>query len=78
MDSQKPTPTLGDKGDRRDYWEARLGADYNLAGVGYTELGEAFNRWIYRVRRHGMRKILRTLELPRTHRSSTLGRGQAS
>ena len=54
MDGTSSKPTRGDQDDRRAYWEARLRADYNFAGVGYTELGEAFNRRIYRVRRHGM------------------------
>ena len=75
MDGQGSTPTLGDNGDRRAYWEARLRTDYSLAGVGYSGLGEAFNRWIYRVRYRGMRNILRTLYLPREARVLDVGSG---
>lgn len=50
--------------DRKAYWEARLRADFDLGGVGYIGLGEAFNRWTYRVRRHVLRRTVRTLDLP--------------
>ena len=32
------------------YWEGRL--KQGLKGVGYIGLGEQYNRWLYRVRRH--------------------------
>lgn len=51
--------------DRKAYWEARLRADYGVGGVGYIGLGEGFNRWSYRVRRHVLRRTLRALRLPR-------------
>lgn len=35
----------------RAYWERLLAERYGLDGVGYTELGPAFNAWMYRVRR---------------------------
>lgn len=35
----------------RAYWERLLAERYGLDGVGYTELGHAFNVWMYRVRR---------------------------
>ena len=75
MDRKSRNPALGDRDARRAYWETRLRADYNLGGVGYTELGEAFNRWIYRVRRHGMRKIIRKLALPRDASVLDVGSG---
>jgi SAM-dependent methyltransferase len=53
---------LGDQG-RQEYWETRLRSNFSLGGVGYLGLGEAFNRWSYRVRRHGLTKILKTLHL---------------
>ncbi len=37
--------------DARAYWEARLGADWSLTGVGLRRLGRRFNVWAYRVRR---------------------------
>ena len=38
--------------DPRGYWEERLAEHYTLGGVGYLGLGEGFNNWMYRVRRH--------------------------
>jgi SAM-dependent methyltransferase len=37
--------------DPRSYWEERLEGTFTLGGVGWFGLGEAFNRWMYRVRR---------------------------
>ena len=37
--------------DPRGYWEERLGAHYTQGGVGYLGLAEAYNEWMYRVRR---------------------------
>jgi SAM-dependent methyltransferase len=31
------------------YWETRLGATWNLHGVGYRGLGEPYNQWMYRL-----------------------------
>jgi len=50
--------------DAATYWEERLGADYSLGGVGYRGLGEPYNRWAYRVRRHVILRRLRALALP--------------
>jgi SAM-dependent methyltransferase len=36
--------------DTRDYWEARLGADWSLQGVGFRRMGRSFNQWAYRLR----------------------------
>jgi SAM-dependent methyltransferase len=38
--------------DPRAYWEDRLAQNYTTGGVGYLGLGEAYNNWMYRVRRH--------------------------
>ena len=38
--------------DPRSYWEERLARNYTIGGVGYLGLGEAYNNWMYRVRRH--------------------------
>lgn len=35
----------------RAYWESLLARKDGLDGVGYTELGRAFNTWMYRVRK---------------------------
>jgi SAM-dependent methyltransferase len=47
--------------DRRAYWEERLSGEFNLDGVGYAGLGRAFNRQMYRVRRHGFLRLARPL-----------------
>jgi SAM-dependent methyltransferase len=47
--------------DRRAYWEERLRGEFSLDGVGYAGLGRAFNRQMYRVRRHGFMRLLRPL-----------------
>jgi SAM-dependent methyltransferase len=38
--------------DPKRYWEDRLEGTFTLGGVGWFGLGESFNRWMYRVRRH--------------------------
>jgi SAM-dependent methyltransferase len=37
--------------DPKRYWETRLAERGGLEGVGYTALGEQYNRWLYRLRR---------------------------
>jgi predicted TPR repeat methyltransferase len=44
--------------DPRSYWEQRLTETYASDGVGYGGLGEGFNDWMYRVRRHVVRRQL--------------------
>lgn len=45
--------------DARSYWERRLGSSRGLEGVGYIGLGQAFNAWMYRVRRWVFRRTIR-------------------
>ena len=33
------------------YWENRLSNQFDLSGVGFTQLGKQYNRWLYRVRK---------------------------
>jgi SAM-dependent methyltransferase len=47
--------------DRREFWERRLSRDYSLEGVGWAGMGEPFNAWMYRVRRHVFLRALRPL-----------------
>ncbi len=61
MDDPRATPAVPDP---RAYWEHRLGADYGLGGVGYIGLGEGFNRWGYRARRHVFLRTMRRLVAP--------------
>jgi SAM-dependent methyltransferase len=42
------------------YWEDRL-ETFDLAAVGYRDLGVPFNRWVYRVRRHVFRRVVHSL-----------------
>lgn len=46
-----------------EYWESRLGRDFNLEGVGYLGLGEQYNAWLYRVRRRVFLRVARNLDL---------------
>ena len=48
--------------DPRRYWEERLEGTFSLGGVGWFGLGEAFNRWMYRVRRHVFLRTVRRAE----------------
>ena len=36
----------------KNYWETRLRKYFDLQGVGYLRLGNSFNNWAYKVRRH--------------------------
>lgn len=48
----------------QQYWENRLSQQYNLQQVGYYKLGEAYNRWLYKIRVQVLQKALKTLHLP--------------
>ena len=54
--------------DPRAYWEQRLERSTGLEGVGYMGLGQAFNSWTYRVRRHVF------LHFVRSHRIDLSGK----
>jgi SAM-dependent methyltransferase len=45
--------------DPRGYWEERLEGTFSLGGVGWLGLGEPFNNWMYKVRRHAFRRAVR-------------------
>jgi SAM-dependent methyltransferase len=45
------------------YWQERL-QSFDLAAVGYRDLGARFNRWVYRVRRYVFERLLRSLDGP--------------
>jgi SAM-dependent methyltransferase len=51
----------GDEFDPKTYWEKRLKKDYSLHGVGYIGHGEAYNKWMYKVRRKVFRRTLNKL-----------------
>jgi 2-polyprenyl-3-methyl-5-hydroxy-6-metoxy-1,4-benzoquinol methylase len=43
-------PKIDESFDPNRYWEQRLTASYSLGSVGWSGLGESFNRWMYAVR----------------------------
>lgn len=59
---QKPVPQhpgLPSSGyDAASYWNDRLGRHYGFVGVGDRTLGEAYNRWMYRVREAQFRRAV--------------------
>jgi 2-polyprenyl-3-methyl-5-hydroxy-6-metoxy-1,4-benzoquinol methylase len=44
--------------DPRAYWEQRLERSTGLEGVGYIGLGQAFNAWMYRVRKRTFKRVV--------------------
>jgi SAM-dependent methyltransferase len=49
---------INDDFDPNHYWEERLSEAYTLGSVGWRGLGEAFNRWMYAVRKHVFRRVV--------------------
>lgn len=49
--------------DAQAYWDRRLTQYPGLTGVGYRRLGAAYNRWLYRIRSHVVRRLIATLHL---------------
>lgn len=47
----------------KEYWEGRLKNDFNLHGVGYIGHGEAYNKWMYKVRSVVFRRVSRKLKI---------------
>lgn len=45
--------------DAEDYWAARLEKHWGLDGVGRMSMGQAFNRWSYRIQRRVFLKRMR-------------------
>lgn len=48
-----------DTSERKTYWEDRLTRQFTLQGVGYIGLSDAFNVWLYRVKRHAFHRAAR-------------------
>src|SRR4030042_4177271 len=44
-----------------DYWETRLQKSFDLEGVGFSGLGKAYNKWMYKVRRGVFSDIIKNL-----------------
>jgi SAM-dependent methyltransferase len=56
-------PERSEEFNPEQYWQERL-EPFDLAAVGYQDLGVQFNRWVYRARRHVFRRLLGSLEQP--------------
>jgi SAM-dependent methyltransferase len=55
--------------DPKAYWENRLSVQFNLKGAGYYQMGEQYNRWMYRVRKSVFMALLRRYAENATHAS---------
>ncbi len=49
----------------KQYWENRLGNNFNLKGVGYYRAGQSYNYWIYKMRK---KQFLRQLKIILRHK----------
>jgi len=47
-----------------DYWSERLSANCSLRGTGHISYSEGYNRWLYRAKRHALRRALRGVRPP--------------
>jgi cyclopropane fatty-acyl-phospholipid synthase-like methyltransferase/Flp pilus assembly protein TadD len=60
----------------KPYWEQRLSAHFDLAGVGYLDLGETYNRYMYKLRSERLRERLAELGIqPAGRRILDVGSG---
>ncbi|MCW8133136.1 MAG: class I SAM-dependent methyltransferase [Planctomycetota bacterium] len=48
----------------QDFWNGRLDKNFTLSGVGHTNVGLAFNRWAYAVRKRVLLRNLRAHGVP--------------
>jgi SAM-dependent methyltransferase len=49
--------------DAKEYWETRLGQEFNLHGVGFLGCGRDYNNWLYKVRRTVFLRLIRRCRL---------------
>ncbi|MGA9532634.1 MAG: class I SAM-dependent methyltransferase [Anaerolineales bacterium] len=47
----------------KEYWERRLGTDFDFRGVGISALGRGYNQWLYQVRAIAFDRVIRWLQL---------------
>lgn len=45
--------------DARGYWNGRLTNRWTLGGTGHLQYSPAYNRWLYRAKRHALRSAVR-------------------
>lgn len=63
LDTQEPATDDGVTYDAGTFWEARLAAQYDLAGVGFRRIGKPFNRALYRQREVVFDRVVRRLAI---------------
>jgi len=67
---------INEEFDPNRYWEQRLTDSYTLGSVGWSGLGEAFNRWMYAVRKRVFRRVVgESIDNPSDLRVLDLGSG---
>jgi SAM-dependent methyltransferase len=45
--------------DPAEYWQNRLTANYSLDGTGFLALGQQYNRWMYRMRKVIVKRVIK-------------------
>jgi 2-polyprenyl-3-methyl-5-hydroxy-6-metoxy-1,4-benzoquinol methylase len=45
--------------DPGEYWQNRLTANYSLDGTGYQTLGQQYNRWMYKIRKVIVKRVVK-------------------
>jgi SAM-dependent methyltransferase len=58
-----------------EYWDTRLQKDFNLRGTGHASYSQGYNAWLYRAKRHALRKALRLTGSPQRALDAGTGTG---
>lgn len=45
--------------DPAEYWQNRLTANYSLDGTGFQTLGQQYNKWMYRIRKVIVKRVIK-------------------
>jgi SAM-dependent methyltransferase len=62
--------------DPGEYWQNRLTANYSLDGTGFQALGQQYNKWMYRIRKVIVKKVVkRTIPEPNVKDVFDIGSG---
>jgi SAM-dependent methyltransferase len=65
-----------DKYNGKTYWSNRLGARFDLSGVGFRNVSAKYNEWLYKAHERALGKALRKYEIdPSSARFADLGCG---
>jgi len=63
LETQEPTVDNGATYEAGSFWEARLAAQFDLAGVGFRRIGKPFNRALYRQREIVFDRVVKHLPI---------------